>query len=567
VRERITATDGLSEYCPQNRTFITELSPRTGIAGWRRPDPRAGLGRYDEAVRCGCRERVGREPRNSIVAAAVLGVLLVGGCVGLVAAGQRDREGQELRRQHRYREAALAYEDAYLQRERILGPEHRDVALTMTAAGQCFNIAGQPRKGLDLLRRALPVVERETGSMSGSVSATLYAMADAEWKLGLLETAEAHQRRALEIGQRNHISELEFSNFLAQLGRILLDEGRVDEAYDVHSQAFAIRRALSPPAPELVAQSQNNLGVVFQVKGDLGRARDFYAQALATHEVAGLKATETHSAYMRDYGAVLVLMKDYAAAERVGRDALSLDEQMLAPSALELGHAAGFLGMVLMKEAKPREAAPLLRRALAIRERELGADHDLTVASLVFLARCLEAVNDGPGAEGLWRRYLDSRMRRLGPEHPESGTAAFNLAECLRRNQKKAEAEALYLRSLRIATNNNAKDLVGLASKLSDLTGTWQEGDRWETLFADVVAVVRRRGAGSELDTATALVAYGRVLAVRQKCGAADAAFTEALEMAERAAGARNARVQELRNRIEQARCSTSPGRLPGYPL
>jgi len=43
MRERITATHGLSEYCPQNRTFITELSPHTGIAGWRRPGPPANL--------------------------------------------------------------------------------------------------------------------------------------------------------------------------------------------------------------------------------------------------------------------------------------------------------------------------------------------------------------------------------------------------------------------------------------------------------------------------------------------------------------------------------------------
>jgi tetratricopeptide (TPR) repeat protein len=191
------------------------------------------------------------------ISPAILGVLLAAsGCMGLFAAGQRDREGQELRRQHRYLEAALAYEDAYLERQRVLGPEHRDVALTMTAAGQCFNLGGQPRRGLVLLARALPIVEREVGPMSDSVGRTLYAMAGAEWKLGLLDDAEAHQRRAVSIAERSRWEPLELSNLLPQLGRILVDHGQADEGYRLHLQAFAMRRALNPPAPALVAQSQ-----------------------------------------------------------------------------------------------------------------------------------------------------------------------------------------------------------------------------------------------------------------------------------------------------------------------
>ena len=522
-------------------------------------------GAVDHAYRYpGQLQRLQEQSAGKRIGAAVLALLLVSsGCVGLVAAGQRDREGQELRRQHRYRDAALAYEEAYLGRARILGPEHRDVALTMTAAGQCFNLAGNPRKGLDLLGRALPIVEREVGPMSDSVGATLYAMADAEWKLSLLDSAEAHQRRAVQIGERNGWRPLEFSNLLAQLGRILVDKGQVDEAYRVHLQAFAMRRALRPPAPALVAQSQNNLGVLHQVKGDFARARDHYAQALATLELGGEEATPTYSGYLRDYGASLYELKDYAAAERVARQALVLDEQILAPGSLDIGHSAGFLGMVLLKEAKVDDAAPLLRRALSIRERELGVDHDMTLASLVFLARCLEAQGDVRAAEVLWRRYLRSHELRLGPAHPETGAAAFCLAECLRLSQQTDEAERLYFRALRIATDKNTKGIIGLASKLATLSGTWKDADSWESLFSDVVAVARRRGAGAQFDTAIALGAYGRVLAARQKCAAADAAFDEAVEIAERTSGPQNSRAAELRDSIRRARCSASRRHVP----
>ncbi len=406
------------------------------------------------------------------------------------------------------------------------------------------------------------MVEDTTGAASDSTAATLYAMADAELKLGSVDIAEAHQRRALSIVERTGISSLEYSNFVAQLGRIVLANNHADEAYRLETQALAIRRGLRPAEPELVAQSQNDLGVVFQVKGDFSRARDFYAQALAALEATGAEASLTYGGYLRDYGAILYLMGDYPAAEGVARRALGLAERIGPAESLDVAHSASFLGLVLAKEGRNQEAIPFHRRALVVRERELGPRHDLTLASLVFLAQSVQAQGSPAAAEGLWRRYLAVQESRLGRRHVEVGAAAARLSECLHLIGKNDEADGLFLRSLEIAKDAKAKNLSTLVLRLSDFVEMSQNAERWESISRDIVRVARKTSNGQTLDLALALEAYGRILAERHKCDDADVALDEASEIVGRRLGPSNIQTRVLLHRIDSRRCGR-PGR-PG---
>jgi hypothetical protein len=114
-----------------------------------------------------------------------------------------------------------------LLRLSVLGEDSRDVAFTLSAAGQCFAIGGEPLRGLDLLRRALPVLEARLGPVNSSVAATLYAMSGAEYQLGKLDEAESHERRSLDIFRKVPPSDVGFANGLAA-GRQLHSPGDVN---------------------------------------------------------------------------------------------------------------------------------------------------------------------------------------------------------------------------------------------------------------------------------------------------------------------------------------------------
>ena len=105
-------------------------------------------------------------------------------------------------------------------------------------------------------------------------------------------------------------------------------------------------------------------------------------------------------------------------------------------------------GRYLQDRARYEQAAPLLQRALAIYEQELGANHPATVASLNNLAELYWAQGKYPEAEPLLRRALAIREQQLGANHPHTATSLHNLARLYQDQGKYAEAEPLYQRAL-----------------------------------------------------------------------------------------------------------------------
>jgi tetratricopeptide (TPR) repeat protein len=72
---------------------------------------------------------------------------------------------------------------------------------------------------------------------------------------------------------------------------------------------------------------------------------------------------------------------------------------------------------------------PLYLRALAIRERSLGAEHPDVAASLDSLAEIQRDKGRFDEAEQLYKRALAIRENKLGPAHPEVARSLTNLAE------------------------------------------------------------------------------------------------------------------------------------------
>ena len=121
----------------------------------------------------------------------------------------------------------------------------------------------------------------------------------------------------------------------------------------------------------------------------------------------------------------------YSQAEPLLRDALAIREKSLGPehpdTATSLNHLAG----LLTGRGNLAEARPLCERALAIQEKALGPEHPDTAMSLHNLASLLSSQGDFAGARSLHERALAIRATVLGPEHPDTATSLNNLARLL----------------------------------------------------------------------------------------------------------------------------------------
>jgi tetratricopeptide (TPR) repeat protein len=85
--------------------------------------------------------------------------------------------------------------------------------------------------------------------------------------------------------------------------------------------------------------------------------------------------------------------------------------------------------MVLNGTNRPREAALLLRRAIAISEQSAdSANQNHLLSQLSNLAGVLQSSNQTNEAEKLYRRALKIAEEQLGPDDPKLATTLDNFA-------------------------------------------------------------------------------------------------------------------------------------------
>src|SRR5262249_5925986 len=86
------------------------------------------------------------------------------------------------------------------------------------------------------------------------------------------------------------------------------------------------------------------------------------------------------------------------------------------------------LGDVYLRRHRDHDAESLLRRALAIREKEFGPVHELVAYTLNSLANVYFNQSRLADAEALYQRALAIEEKTLGPNHSEVAAVLSNLA-------------------------------------------------------------------------------------------------------------------------------------------
>jgi tetratricopeptide (TPR) repeat protein len=140
----------------------------------------------------------------------------------------------------------------------------------------------------------------------------------------------------------------------------------------------------------------------------------------------------------------------YTEAMPLIRDAIAIREKLLGPDDPLTAQSLGDLARVISHQNDFSGARPLLERALAIREKALGPNHPLTARSLSDLARVLRYQNDFSGARPLLERALAIREKTLGADHPDTAKSLNHLARFLQASGDMLGAQKLLERGLAI---------------------------------------------------------------------------------------------------------------------
>jgi CHAT domain-containing protein/Tfp pilus assembly protein PilF len=155
------------------------------------------------------------------------------------------------------------------------------------------------------------------------------------------------------------------------------------------------------------------------------------------------------------------------------RRAPTADERTLEESRRLFDEARG-----LRQKGRYNDALPVAQRALAIRERVLGADQPMIADSLNQIAVLLDDTHDYAHAEAPNLRALAIREKALGADHPAVARSLYNLAWLAKVKQDFAKSESLYRRVLDIQERALGAEHSEVATTLNDLALLYQETGR-----------------------------------------------------------------------------------------
>jgi tetratricopeptide (TPR) repeat protein/tRNA A-37 threonylcarbamoyl transferase component Bud32 len=307
-----------------------------------------------------------------------------------------------------YDPAQKLLETALDIRTKSLGPDHPDVATTLSELGTVLWRKGEFAKAKALQEQALTIREKRLGPDSEVVASSLHNLGTLNWSQGDYDEARRLLERALAIREKILGPEhADVASTLNSLGAIAYKEGDLKKAGVMWERTVAIREKVLGPDHPWVAQTLNNLAIVHTYTGD-------------------------------PKGAVPLL-------ERV----VQIQEKVLGPKHPDLASGLMNLGDAISRSGDPIGAKPYYARAVAIQEAASPGNPELA-RFLDRLASVMLKENDLKGAQGLYERSLALRQKALGPKHPEAAESLSGLADCASQGGRLQEAEALYERALAI---------------------------------------------------------------------------------------------------------------------
>jgi tetratricopeptide (TPR) repeat protein len=295
---------------------------------------------------------------------------------------------------------------------------------------------------------------------------------------------------------------------LAKQGRDLEAEPLLKKALEIREKELGIEHPMT-------ATSLNNLVACLNVQGKYAEAkkvRERYQKGSSSSDhFTSDSSSNKHLDTVTDLNKRadnLDRQGRYFEAEPLYRKALEIREKELGPEHPDTIISLHNLTVCLSRQDRDSEAEPLYKRALEIKEKVFGPEHPETVLSLNNLANNVGSQGRYPEAERLLKRILDIRERTLGQKHPNTALSLKSLAVNVDNQERYLEAEPLFRRALAIREKEFGSKHPNTAQSLNDLAVNLDNQARYseaEPLFKKALEIYEKVFGPEDPDTVQSL--------------------------------------------------------------
>jgi serine/threonine-protein kinase len=384
-----------------------------------------------------------------------------------VAATLTDLAGTN-RLRGRLKEALAQHQEALALRQRLLGPDHADVSQSLNNICSVQNQLGDRAAARQACEQAIALRERAGDALA--LATSIQNLGNTYELDGKFDVAETHYRRALDLRRRElGDAHLETARAKSLLGMIVYRQGRNREAAALYREALPILRAVLDATHPTVITTVSNLALVQRQEGDLAGADASLREVIAARrarlgdrhpEVA--VATNNLAFVVKDRGDLPGAVTLFAEALEIFRAALGENHVNYANVLHNLAEAQFEAG----DPAASRNASDALARKL----KALPRTHQSVGQSLSLVGHLRAEGGDAAGAEPMLREALETLRKSLPDTHARVAQAKGRLGSCLLRQGKNAEAAPLLREALKVLdVPASAREARWIESRLKTL--------------------------------------------------------------------------------------------------
>jgi tetratricopeptide (TPR) repeat protein len=266
----------------------------------------------------------------------------------------------------KYPDARAALERALSLREK-LDPESTETAATLNSLGNLARQMGDSAGAVQFHQRALALFEKALGPLHPKVAQAVRSVGNDHWETGDLAEALSRYQRAVSIQERALGPDHPDTNASrGNIAAVYTQLGKFDEALAEYRRVLASNEKRLGPDSARLLMPLNNIAVTLLSKASLVEAESYARRALAIAEKTYGPVHPEVEVALVNLGDILLSRLQFDASVAAYRRAIAISESVVGPNHPHTGEDLGGLGFVFLAQNRPREALPILERAVKI---------------------------------------------------------------------------------------------------------------------------------------------------------------------------------------------------------
>ena len=380
-----------------------------------------------------------------------------------------------------YLEAEKWYLESIAIREKALGKEHLDYAISLTNLGRLYKDMGNYEKAELFFLEAKAIWEKVGGKEHPDYAISLTNLGRLYRDIGQYEKAEPFflEFKAIweKVGGKEHPN---YAGSLIELGRLYTNMGNYEKAEPLLLESKAIVEKVLGREHRNYQIILGRLAALYVDMGNYEKAELLYLENLAIGEKTVGKENAGYAGSLQNLGILYLYMGNYKMAEPLYLESKVILEKVLGKEHPDYAKSLHNLAVLYIKMGNHEKAELLYLEAKAIQEKVLGKEHPDYATSLGNLADLYMGMGNYKRAEPLCLEAKAILEKVLGKEHPDYAATLSNLANLYNYQGDYEKAEPLYLEVKAIQEKVLGKEHPNYANNLNNLRDLYSTMGNYE---------------------------------------------------------------------------------------